>query len=102
MGIQEKIKMLMDERGWTDYKLAKKAELPQSTISHMFKRNTAPTYPTIEAICKGFGITMAQFFAEGDMVELSPELKDLFDHWVSLAPEQKEAVLQLVKVMQKK
>lgn len=34
---------------------------------------------------------MAQFFAEGEMVEISPELKELFENWVNLTPEQKKA-----------
>lgn len=46
-----------------------------------------------------FGITMSQFFAEGEMVELTPELKELFDNWVDLTPNQKAAVLQMLKAM---
>lgn len=55
--------------------------------------------PTLEAICKGMGITMAQFFAEGDMVEMTPDLKELFDVWVNLTPKTKSAVLQMLKSM---
>ena len=36
---QERIQVLMDVRGWFEYKLAKAANLPQATISHLFKRN---------------------------------------------------------------
>ncbi len=60
-----------------------------------------PSFQTLEAICKGFGITLSQFFAEGDMVELSPQLKELFENWVYLTPEQKDATLQMVKAMSK-
>ena len=49
-----------------------------------------------------FGISLAQFFAEQDMVELTPELKELFDHWVSLTPEQKQAALQVLRAMNTK
>ncbi len=62
-------------------------------------RNTMPSIPTLEAICRGMGITLSQFFASGDMVKLTPELKDLFDSWVNLTPEQKAATLQLLKTM---
>ena len=51
--------------------------------------------------CKGFGITMSQFFAEGEMVELTPELKELFDNWVNLTPEQKIAANQMLRAMNK-
>jgi hypothetical protein len=42
---------------------------------------------------------MSQFFAEGEMVEMSPELKELFDAWVDLTPDQKTAALQMIKAM---
>lgn len=62
-----------------------------------YKRNTQPTIETLEAICRGFGITLSQFFAEGDMVEMSPDLKELFENWVSLTIEQKKATLTMIK-----
>ena len=65
MDAQKRIKQLMEERGWTDYRLAKEANLSHSTITNVFKRNNAPTLPTLEVICRAFGITLAQFFAEG-------------------------------------
>mgnify|MGYP002383622769 CR=1 FL=1 len=61
MDIQKRIKDLMEERGWTDYRLAMESGLSHSTVSNMFKRNNAPTIPTLEAICKAFGITLSQF-----------------------------------------
>lgn len=59
----------------------------------------SPSIATLETICSGFGITMSQFFAEGDMVEITPELKELFDNWVNLTPEQKKAANQMLKAM---
>jgi len=32
-------------------------------------------------ICKGFGITLAQFFAEGSMVELTEKMQTMFEAW---------------------
>lgn len=56
----------MEARGWTDYRLAKESNLSHSTVTNMFNRNNAPTLPTLEAVCKAFGITLAQFFSECD------------------------------------
>ena len=61
--------------------------------------NTVPSIATLETICSGFGITMSQFFAEGDMIEITPELKELFENWVNLTPEQKKAANQMLKAM---
>ena len=100
MDIQKRIRQLMDERHWTEYKLAKKCNLSQSTISNIFLRNTTPTVSTIEAICNCFGITLAQFFAEGDLVELDQEQREFFDQWVLLTNEQKQALLKMIEMIQ--
>ena len=93
MDVQGRIRELMDIKNWSEYKLAKEAGLPQSTISHLFKRNNAPTYPTIEAICGAFGITMAQFFAdEGDAVVFTSEQREIFILWGTLTGEQRRIV----------
>ena len=91
-----RLRQLLEERGWTEYRLARESGLSDSTIKNIYKRNTQPTIDTLDTICRGFGITLSQFFAEGDMVELTPELKELFTGWVSLTPEQKKAVLTMV------
>lgn len=41
----------------------------------------------------------AVFFAEGEMIELTPDLKPLIEQWVTLTPSQKQAVLIMVKEM---
>ena len=92
MDAHQRLRQLLDERGWTEYRLSKNCGLSESTLANIFRRNTVPSIATLETICKGFGITLSQFFADDDMVELTPELKQLFDRWVTLTPEQKSAV----------
>ena len=99
MDTNERLRRLLNERGWTEYKLAKKCGLSQSTIANIYRRNTVPSIATLEAICNGFGITLSQFFADEQMVELTPELKDIFDCWIDLTPNQKDAALQMLRAM---
>lgn len=94
-----RIKQLMQKRGWSEYRLAIASGLSQSTVANIFNRNTTPSVATLESICKGFGITLAQFFAEGDMVELTNEQKEMFSAWSALTREQKEVLAQLILVM---
>ena len=101
MDTHDRLRRLLAERGWTEYRLAKEAKLSESTIMNIFRRNATPSIPTLEAICTGFGITLSQFFAESEMVELNPELKELFDGWVFLMPNQKAAVLNVVEAFNK-
>lgn len=95
-----RIRQYMEERGWTEYKLAKESGLSHSTISNMFCRQTAPSIPTLDAICSGFGITLAQFFSEtGKAVELTEEQYRMFQQWAKLTPSQKELIAELIRNM---
>lgn len=99
MDINLRIKELMDTCGLNEYQLAKKSNLSQSTIKNIFRRNTIPNFTTLEAICSAFGITLAQFFAENSLVELTEEQQDLFRRWAALSNEQKELLYNLIKNM---
>ena len=97
MDITKRLVELQKRYGWTDYKIAKEAGLSPNTVSNIYRRGNIPSMYTLEAICKAFNITMAQFFADGEMVELTPELRDLFDRWTVLTDEQKAALWQIMK-----
>ena len=99
MDTNERLQQLLKERGWSEYRLSKVSGLSESTIANIFKRNTIPSIITLESICKAFGITLSQFFADGEMVELTPELKELFEGWVNLTVKQKQAVNQVIQAM---
>lgn len=102
MDTHARLRQLMEERGWTAYRLSRESGLSESTLANIFKRNTVPSIATLEAICGAFHISLAQFFAEQEMVELTPDLKELFERWVFLTPEQKQAVLQMIRAMNAK
>ncbi|MBQ8987135.1 MAG: helix-turn-helix transcriptional regulator [Lachnospiraceae bacterium] len=89
----------MNERGWTPYRLAKESGLSDGTVGNIFRRNTVPSMATLQAICRGLKISLAQFFAEEDIVELTPDLKELLDDWVNLTAEQKDAVRHMMKTL---
>ena len=94
MDIQGRIRELMEERSWTEYRLAKEANLSHSTVANMFNRNNAPTFPTLEAICNAFQMTLSQFFCEdGNLIELTDEEKE------QLSAEQRKVLLELMGVI---
>lgn len=93
---QERIKQIMKVRGWSEYRLAKESGVPQSTISNIFNRNYQPSIASLELICKSFGITLAQFFADGNFVELTDEQYQFFQRWAALKPEQKALIDELI------
>ena len=102
MSTHDRLRQLMKERGWTEYRLSKECGLSESTLANIFRRNTVPSINTLRTICDAFGISLSQFFADGDMVELTPDLKILFDNWVPLTSEQKEAALRMIQALNNK
>lgn len=59
-----KIAKLMEERKWSLYKLAKESSIPYSSLNSMFQKNNQPTLSTLEKLCAGFHISMAEFFSD--------------------------------------
>lgn len=99
MDILERLSGIIKERGWTRYRLSKESGLSESTITNIFNRGNTPTVATLEIICNCLGITLAQFFTDGETVELTPELKELFDEWTRLNAEQRDALLRVMRAM---
>lgn len=99
MDIQKKIKEMMADRGWTDYRLCKESGLSASTVANMFNRNNSPTLPTLEAICGAFGITLSQFFAEDNVISLTEEQLRLLSSWGRLSEEQRKLLLDFFDTM---
>ena len=89
-----------EARGWTEYQLAERSGLPQSTISSWYRKNMVPTIPSLEKICTAFGITLSQLFAAGDTpVSLTDSQQKLLERWARLSEEQQAVVFALVEKM---
>ena len=102
MDINARIKELMKERGWTEYRLAKNANLSQSTVINIFRRNTVPSVATLESICNAFGITLSQFFDDslfGDKPAPRIAEDELLSLWRRLTDSQRAAILSLMNAI---
>ncbi|MDR0841434.1 MAG: helix-turn-helix transcriptional regulator [Christensenellaceae bacterium] len=97
MDILQQITSLCEARGWSAYRLAKEAGIPQSTLSNLYKRKNSPTVSTLSAICGAFGISLSQFFAGADEGHaLTADQQELLQKWVILSPSQKERVMAYI------
>ena len=96
MDVKSRLQTLMDERGWTMYRLAKESDIPWTTLRNMMKRNTEPTIPTLESVCNGLGISMSQFFDSDNQMGLTDEQWVLLEQWKRLSTNHKKAVLSLI------
>ena len=100
MDILDRIIELRIERNWSEYQLAEKSGLTQSTISSWYKKNMLPTVPSLEKICDACNITLSQFFLEDDencTVTLTKDQMQLIHNAAKLNSEQFEALIYFLK-----
>lgn len=64
--IIKRIDELLDINSWTLYRLAQESDLAFSSINNIYNRKTMPTITTLSKICKGFGISLSEFFSFED------------------------------------
>ena len=89
---------MCDERGWSTYELAERADLTYSTLNSSINRDAAPKIDTLERICDAFGITLAQFFHNDEVLEyLSVEEKELIHIYRLASTKKKKALLDLLE-----
>lgn len=103
MDVKKRMTELMQERGWTEARLARSSGLRPSTISEVLHHNTMPRLKTLESICIGLGISMSQFFQEQDGAALIPNREQvaLLDTWTRLSQNQRTALMALMQTMAK-
>jgi len=77
-------------------KLAKMANVGQSTLSYIESGERQPTFDVLERIVLALGFSLADFFAE-DKPELAPDIRRLIQAAERLTPEQRELVQKLVE-----
>ncbi len=97
MDIFDKIDKLRVNRGWTIYKLAQESGLSQQTIHQWFDNHSTPTIAAIQAVCEAFGITVAEFFSENELIEATDELKKLYNDWCCLTKDEQTSVKLIIE-----
>lgn len=101
INITERITALRLERKWSEYQLAEKSGITQSTISSWSRQNAVPSIQNLEKICNAFQITLSQFFLEDDsqVICLTESQKTMFHAWNRLTVEQQTTLLQFMKTI---
>lgn len=93
--IVKRIKGLCNERGWTEYRLAKEANITQSTLSNFMHRNNNPSITTLQKICRAFDLSLSEFFKYFD-TEKNDSLEQIYHH---LSDENKEKLCNYAKYL---
>lgn len=102
MDILGKITKLRLERNWTEYQLAEKAGLTQSTISSWYRKNLIPSIPSLEHICTAFNLTLSQFFNEDEnSIIINESQKNVLVQINKLEENQQQLLFELLKSFEK-
>ena len=97
------LQRILDERtrrGWSEYTLAQKSGLTQSTISTWYRKDLQPSVASIEKICHGLGITLSEFFMDyktGDNIELNQDQAEILMLWSKLSDKQSNLIIEMIK-----
>ena len=93
--INGRIRRLCEARSWTVYRLAKESGITYSTLSTMLSQDNTPTFPTLEKLCHGFGITLGQFFND-DTLTVTPEQRRHLERWDRLSQEERTGIERFI------
>lgn len=98
-----RIEELCREKNISKYRLARDTNIPYTTIMNSFRNDTMPTISTLERICDGIGITMAQFFAESEeFPDLNEEQKYILSIWGHIPKAKQDRAIAYLEGMAEK
>lgn len=100
INVLDRITFYRKQKNWTEYQLAEKSGLTQSTISSWYRKNVVPSIPSLEKICNAFGITLSQFFStDDDNFSLTSNQKELLKESSHLTEEQLASLIDFFKTL---
>lgn len=91
--IKKRIREENEKRGWSIYRLAKKAGLSPSTLTNMMNRGTSPSVTTLERVCEAYGMTLAELlYGKENLIHLNKMQRRHMDRWNLLTEKQQQTV----------
>ena len=100
MDIKEKITKMRKEKGWSLSKLATQAGLTTTTVYNWYNSiNATPSRDSIEDICAAFGISVAEFYVDLDMDNLTDKELRLLELFRQIPAEEQEKALSMLTLL---
>ena len=102
MTIVQRIQQLTEDKNWSDYRLAREANLSQSTISNLLSRGSYPSLYTLENICSALGMSLTSFFigCEVDDADTVRDLEQVIDSLMTMESPDRKRVLDYIATIQ--
>ena len=97
MHVLERIKELMERKGWTCYELSMQTGISTNAIYDWFKIGAIPSLGNIIKICEAMGISLEYFFGGEDTHEPEAEERRLTEEWFALSDLEKQTIWNLLE-----
>lgn len=92
---------LCEERRISIYKLAQLSDIPRTTLNNTISEDRMPTIPTIEKVCDGLDITLAQFFSSEKLYpDLTDDQQQILISWEALSPDKKRLLKSYIQMLE--
>ena len=75
--IADKITFLCEKRDISKYRLSQLSGISQSSLGRIMAQENLPSLITLEKICAALGVTLSQFFQEGNSENLTEKQKEV-------------------------
>ena len=93
--IADKITSLCEKRDISKYRLSQLSGISQSSLGRIMAQENLPSLITLEKICTALGVTLSQFFQEGNSENLTEEQKEVLGIWNDLSTNEQETVMSM-------
>ncbi len=100
MNIGERLKHYREAKGFTIYRLHGETDVSQNHISAIETGKRQPTIELLSRLLAPMGITLAEFFNEGEASYLTDNERLLVENYRTLPNEKSAALLELSRLLQ--
>lgn len=100
MDIKEKITKIRKQKGWSLSKLATQAGLTTTTVYNWYNdKNATPSRDSIEDVCVAFGVSVAEFYADVEMDNLTEKEIRLLELFRKIPEKEREKALSMLELL---
>ena len=99
--IADKITSLCEKRDISKYRLSQLSGISQSSLGRIMAQENLPSLITLEKICTALGVTLSQFFQEGNSENLTEKQKEVLGIWNDLNANEQETVMSMLRGLRK-
>ena len=99
--IADKKTSLCEKCDISKYRLSQLSGISQSSLGRIMAQENLPSLITLEKICAALGVTLSQFFQEGNSENLTEKQKEVLRIWNNLSTNEQETVMSMLRGLRK-